>query len=198
MFSANENIVLRQHKLRIVKYVEDTIDEDLLDLGTTVLVMQAACKTPGCVPLETIITVVFPSKEAIPKGLTLTKHETTFQTKILMPMSEVSHDDVLEALPPAFKGGLRTLERLGLKVRDTTLAQITQLLQDFESRKFLAEYMQKALQEFIEHNCEAPEYGQNYSIPMSGAQRTQKAEFIENSGNIVISRELDVEEEDGK
>jgi hypothetical protein len=198
MFSANENIVLRQHKLRIVKYVEDTIEEDLLDLGTSVLVMQAACRAPGCVPLETIITVVFPSRETVPKGLALTKHESTFQTKILLPMSEVSQDDVLDALPPAFKGGLRTLERLSQNVLDSSLAQITQLLQDFESRKFVTEYMLEGLQEFIDRNCEAQEYSQTVSRSNLDTQDLQTVEVVGNTGNIVISREIDIDEEGGK
>jgi len=60
MFSANENILLRQHKRRIIQYVESTIPESALDLGTTVMVMQVSCQSPGCVPLETCVTVVFP------------------------------------------------------------------------------------------------------------------------------------------
>jgi len=60
MFSANENILLRQHKRRVIDYVESTIPEDALDLGTAVMAMQVSCRQPGCVPLETAITVVFP------------------------------------------------------------------------------------------------------------------------------------------
>ncbi|EJK58227.1 hypothetical protein THAOC_21667, partial [Thalassiosira oceanica] len=53
MFSANENIALRQHKRRVTEYVESTIPEEALDKGTTVMVMQVTCRQPGCVPLET-------------------------------------------------------------------------------------------------------------------------------------------------
>lgn len=60
MFTANENILLRQHKRRVIEYVESTIPEDALDLGTTVMAMQVSCRQPGCVPLETAITIVFP------------------------------------------------------------------------------------------------------------------------------------------
>lgn len=60
MFSANENLMLRQHKRRIVDRIEATMPEEALDMGTTVMVMQVSCKDPGCVPLETAIIIVFP------------------------------------------------------------------------------------------------------------------------------------------
>ncbi len=60
MFSANENLMLRQHKRRIVDRIEKTMPEEALDMGTTVMVMQVSCKDPGCVPLETAIIIVFP------------------------------------------------------------------------------------------------------------------------------------------
>lgn len=204
MFSANENIVLRQHKRRIIEFVEETIPEEVLDLGTSVLVMQVSCKAPGCVPLETIITVVFPSKETVLPGLVLTKHQTTFQTKILMPMAEVTMDDVLEALPPAFKGGMQTMERLSIRARDVMLAQITQLFDDRESRKLMAEYLQQSLQEYIERDCEAPEYGQpfpevtttnsmeaNEQVTGSDLQSIQHT-----TGNVVIRRVIDHDDKD--
>ena len=58
MFSANENITLRHHKRRVVEYVESTIPESALDLGTSVMVMQVDCRVPGCVPVETMIVIV--------------------------------------------------------------------------------------------------------------------------------------------
>lgn len=47
MFSANENLMLRQHKRRIVDRIEKMMPEEALDMGTTVMVMQVACKAPG-------------------------------------------------------------------------------------------------------------------------------------------------------
>lgn len=62
MFSANENLMLREHKRRVVRwYIEATIPEDALDMGTSVMVMQTVCQTPGCVPLETSVIIVFPN-----------------------------------------------------------------------------------------------------------------------------------------
>jgi hypothetical protein len=47
MFSANENLQLRQHKRRIVSKVEQMMPDEALDMGTTVMVMQVSCKSPG-------------------------------------------------------------------------------------------------------------------------------------------------------
>jgi len=141
MFSANENILLRQHKRRVIDYVESTIPEDALDLGTAVMAMQVSCRQPGCVPLETAITVVFPKpprkmkkkrntaqqqqqqdnnsttndnneKEeevpSFPKPLVPNLEESriggNFKTRILKPLSDVTKDDVLDALPPLLCG----------------------------------------------------------------------------------------------
>eukprot|EP00934_Nitzschia_sp_Nitz4_P006591 Nitzschia sp. Nitz4//scaffold179_size51476//11185//12093//NITZ4_006922-RA/size51476-processed-gene-0.47-mRNA-1//-1//CDS//3329539204//6581//frame0 len=162
MFSANENLVLRQHKRRIVDYVESTIPESALDLGTTVMVMQVTCQSPGCVPLETAIIIVFPksSTEVIP-GLPESQGGN-YKTKILKPMADVTDDDILDALPPAFEGGRRTMERVCMYARDVMLGQITQLLGDdtessVEERRAMAEYLQACLQDYIANDCRPPE-----------------------------------------
>jgi hypothetical protein len=202
MFSANENIALRQHKRRVIQYVEETIPESLLDLGTTVLAMQVSCRAPGCVPLETVITVCFPSADAVLPNLVLVgASATTFQTKILMPMSEITKEEVLEALPPAFEGGRQTMERLGLRARDVMLAQVTQLFEDVPSRKIMAEYLKQCLQDYIDRDCEAPEYGEPFAelaAVEKGASETEASEksatmasIQTGTGNIVIRRVLD-------
>lgn len=104
MFSANENLMLREYKKRVVGYIESKIPEDALDMGTTVMVMETVCKTPGCVPLETSVIIVFPKDgkehiEGLPESC-----GGTFKTKILLPLRDVTEDDVLDALPPSFKG----------------------------------------------------------------------------------------------
>jgi hypothetical protein len=207
MFSANENIALRQHKRRVIQYVEETIPESLLDLGTTVLAMQVSCRAPGCVPLETVITICFPSADAVLPDLVLVgASATTFQTKILMPMSEITKEDVLEALPPAFEGGLQSMERLGLRARDVMLAQVTQLFEDVPSRKIMAEYLKQCLQDYVDRDCEAPEYGEPFAelaVEEKGATETEDSEKAANmasiqsgTGNIVIRRVID--EDDSK
>jgi hypothetical protein len=167
MFSANENLMLRQHKRRIVEHIEKTIPEEALDFGTTVMVMQVSCKAPGCVPLETAIIIVFPnsSTELIP-GLPESQNGGSYKTKILKPMADVTQDDVLEALPPAFEGGLRTMQNLCLYARDVMLAQITQLFGEEDDhtvsdRQAMAEYLQGCLQDYIGNKCKPPELGEN-------------------------------------
>jgi hypothetical protein len=165
MFSANENLMLRQHKRRVVNHIESTIPEHALDMGTSVMVMQTTCKTPGCVPLETSVIVVFPRDktqyiDGVPESC-----GGTFKTKILMPLSEVTLDDVLDALPPGFKGGRKTWESTCLHLRDFTLGRIGGTVgigsTDIEigDRKMLAEYLIACLGDYVNNGCVAPGLG---------------------------------------
>jgi hypothetical protein len=169
MFSANENIQLRQYKKQIVQWVEATMPEDVLDMGVNVMVMQVACKTPGCVPIETAIIIVFPTSdtELLP-GLPESKGDS-YKTKILKPMSMVNQQDVLEALPPEFEGGLRSVEKLCINARDVMLSQITKLfgVEDAEAkgRTLMARYLQQALQDYIDRDCVPPEWGEAFAEP---------------------------------
>ena len=190
MFSANENILLRQHKKRVVEYVESTIPEDVLDLGINVMAMQVTCITPGCVPIETAIIIIFPklndpTKELLP-GLPESAIGGSYKTKILKPLVEVTKEDVLDALPPSFMGGTKSMETLCYQIRDNLFAQITQLFdtdditttlgdnspnnstgteqeqQPLPPRLLVAQYIQECLQQYINHNCIPPEIGQPY------------------------------------
>ena len=172
MFSANENLLLRQHKRRVVQWVEGTIPETALDAGTNVMVMQVACTAPGCVPLETAIIIVFPqsASELIP-GLPQSQGGGNYKTKILKPMDQVTQDDVLEALPPEFQGGRKSLQRQLRQARDAMLAQIMQVMDadDIEGRRVMAEYLMASLREYMERDCEPPEWGEEYSELLSEA-----------------------------
>jgi len=183
MFSANENLQLRQAKKQVVKLVEETISEEALDLGTNVMVMQVSCRQPGCVPIETAIVVVFPKSntELVP-GLPESANGGSYKTKILKPLADVTKEDVLDALPPAFEGGLRTTERLCMQARDVMFAQITQIFggggnlidgeagdtnadqgdDDVVGRRLMAEYLQRSLQEYIERGCVPPKWGEPF------------------------------------
>eukprot|EP00978_Attheya_sp_CCMP212_P012035 scaffold29834_cov43-Attheya_sp.AAC.1 len=147
-------LVLRQHKRRIVNWVEETIPEELLDLGASVMAMEVACRAPGCVPLETVVVICFPSVESnlVPNGTTNVK------TKILVPMAQVTQDDVLDALPPNFEGGRQTLERTLQRSRDVMLAQIEQLYEpnDLEGRCLMVQYLRQSLDEYVSRNCTLP------------------------------------------
>jgi len=182
MFSANENIVLRQAKKRVVAWVEGTIPEDILDLGVNVMAMQVQCQSPGCVPLETAIIIVFPKlgpkdnyQEVLP-GL-MESRGGSYKTKVLKPMNEVTQQDVLEALPPQFQGGLRSMERLCVQARDVMLAQITQLFgedpQEYvEDRKLMAQYLQECLQQYVHAGCVPPAWGEPFPAAEPATSKT--------------------------
>jgi hypothetical protein len=184
-------------------------------MGTTVMVMQVSCKAPGCVPLETAIIIVFPNSttELVP-GLPESQNGGSYKTKILKPMADVTNDDILDALPPAFKGGRRTMERLCLYARDVMLAQVTQLFgQDEESsvkdRRAMAEYLQSCLQDYMKNDCRAPEEGEpfpesNQKEESGKASSSEKATENETSaigisgaaafpakGNLIIQRVIE-------
>jgi len=183
--------MLREHKRRVVQYVENTIPENLLDLGTTVMVMQTACRTPGCVPLETAIAIVFPrpmrtggrksaSKTAsasatvpapVAKELLPGLKESaggTFKTKILLPLAEVTKDDVLDSLPPVFEGGRKTWERTCMALRDMMIGRIGGMVGsgdtevEVEERQILAEYLQQSLKDYLARGCVAPELNEPF------------------------------------
>jgi hypothetical protein len=178
MFSANENLILRQAKKRVVGFVEECLPDGVLDLGANVMVMQVSCTAPGCVPLETAIIVVFPpsAAELLP-GLKESAGGS-YKTKVLLPLSEVTKQDVMEALPPSFPGGLRTTEKLCLSARDVMLAKIVQLFGDeddessVDSRRLMARYLQSSLQEYIDRGCIAPQWGEPFP-PLEGPAQSQ-------------------------
>jgi hypothetical protein len=188
MFSANENLALRQHKRRIVQFVEETIPESVLDLGTTVLAMQVSCRAPGCVPLETVVTIIFPpAQEELLPGLEESANGGNFQTKILLPMDQITKDDVLEALPTSFKGGKQSMEILCLKARDVMLAQIEQLAIKKSSKVLMAQYLQQCLIEYMERDCEAPEYGE----PFPDLKKASASMETDDLANEVVHRSLE-------
>ena len=219
MFSANENLQLRQHKRRIVNKVESCMPIEIVDEGlVNVMVMQVTCRAPGCVPLETVVLIMFAgatnhndkdtAAPMIP-GLPESVPGGSYQTKILRPMADVTDQDVLEALPPAFEGGLRTAERMALQARDVMLAQITQLLGDtteqqqpdtdsanfsltttktttpeqeqkaqriLQDKRTMALYLQQALQDYLDRDCVAPDYGEPFPPLESSSPPTTTTE----------------------
>lgn len=205
MFSANENIVLRQHKRRICQYVEECLPEDVLDRGATVMVMQVSCKAPGCVPLETVVMIVFPfSDTELISGVKESANGGTYKTKVLLPMAAVAKQDILEALPPAFPGGLRTMERLCHQARDVMLGQISQLMgdDDVEGRKLMAQYLHQSLADYMKRDCITPEYGEPFaplplndlskeSTTIKGDDTISLKPVTSNGGNFVIRRQAD-------
>mmetsp|Transcript_14845 Transcript_14845/g.26558 ORF Transcript_14845/g.26558 Transcript_14845/m.26558 type:complete len:267 (-) Transcript_14845:236-1036(-) len=236
MFSANENILLRQHKRRVIEYIESTIPDNALDLGTSVMAMQVSCRQPGCVPLETAITIVFPKpptkrkknrrsrkeigttlsaqqqqqeKEEVPAfpqplipNLEESRIGGSFKTRILKPLSDVTQEDVLDALPPSFEGGRRTTESLCLKARDMAFAQIGQLMgnddtaDSKEGRRVVADYLKVCLEEYVARGCEAPEWGEPFASSSSsvGGEEDEKEDRL---GNEKVEDEAEGETADG-
>jgi hypothetical protein len=129
MFTANnDTILLRQIKKQIVLWVEQCIPEHVLELGTSVMTMQVSCQLPGCVPLETIIFVVFPkSSQALMAGLPESAGGT-FKTKILKPMNQIQIQDIYDALPPSFINGQYTIEKTYCQIRDQMFGLMTQAM----------------------------------------------------------------------
>ena len=188
------------------------------------MAMQISCRQPGCVPLETAITVVFPKpprkmkkkrtpqqhkkdkntieKEeeeevpSFPKPLLPNLEESriggNFKTRILKPLSDVTQDDVLDALPPSFTGGRRTVESICIKARDVIFAQIGQLVggADEESkdavggRKLVAEYLKMCLEEYVEKGCVPPEWGEKDGW---GSLLDEKEDNYNNANNTEVT-----------
>ncbi len=86
-------------------------------------------------------------------------------------MADVTEDDILDNLPPQFKGGRRTMEKVCLYARDVMFAQITQLFGDgseddtdggtaLKDRKAMALYLKACLDDYIVGGCKPPEFGE--------------------------------------
>jgi hypothetical protein len=202
MFSANENIVLRQHKRRIVGYVEQCIPENVLDAGTTVMVMEVACNDPGCVPMETIVIIVFPQSSAMLLPGLQESQGGSYRTKILKPMVDVTEMDVHESLPPMFVGGLRTPSRLAISARDalfgliaqltpissSSMSQNTNVNQALEERRAVVECLRQSLQEYLDHDCVPPPAGEPYPDKNEVGSKAVPVENNESSINSSASQ----------
>lgn len=188
------------------------------------MAMQVSCRQPGCVPLETAITVVFPkppsklkkkkrsathqqqndkeNEEAekeeevpsFPKPLLPNLEESriggNFKTRILKPLADVTKDDVLDALPPSFTGGRRTVESICIKARDMIFAQIGQLVgngseeeskDSVEGRRLVAEYLKVCLNEYVERGCVPPEWGEKDGWGSSTSKEDEDDDTAEKS-----------------
>jgi len=196
--------------------------EEALEMGTTVMVMQVSCKSPGCVPLETAVIIIFPkcgnNDELIP-GLPESQDGGSYKTKILKPMADVTEEDILDALPAAFEGGTRTMEKICIFARDVMIGQITQLFGDedddstVKDRTIMANFLQSCLEDYIAGRCKPPQLGAPFinsnsitnDVVVDDAiikkekeggnieEKRQKPDksSIPSKGNIVIRRVLD-------
>jgi hypothetical protein len=217
MFSiqkTNEDLDLRHHQRRVAEYVESTIPQSALDAGTSVMAMQVACTAPGCAPLETVIVVVFPKashpshkqKEWIPGLPQSVIDGGHFQTRIFLPMSQVTMEHVLDVLPPAFKGGRKTRERDYIQVRNQMFLQIEQTMgsnnnirgdtvisdQDKhkmkEGKVLMAKYLIQCLNEYIDNDCTPPSSVSSLEPEGDMALDSSIQKGIPLKGNFVIRR----------
>jgi hypothetical protein len=154
------------------------------------MVMQTACRTPGCVPLETVIAIAFPrlNKGELLPGIK-ESDGGTFKTNILLPLSEVTRDDVLDALPPGFQGGRKTWERVCLQLRDLVFGRIGGLVgngnEEIEDRRILAEYIKNAMEDYLARDCRAPPLGQPFNNNDGDVDGGAK-EILEYNGGVDI------------
>ncbi len=114
-------------------------------------------------------------------SLSLSLHTTTtttttnsYKTKILKPMADVTDEDILDNLPPAFEGGRRTMAKVCMYARDVMFAQITQLFGDgsdendnneggsIEDRTAMAKYLKLCLDDYMANNCKPPKFGEAF------------------------------------
>jgi hypothetical protein len=110
--------------------------------------------------LETVLLILFPkSDNELLEGIAESKDGGTLKAKVLLPMADITKDDVVKALPPPL--GTRSMEQLCFQARDFVLAQIAQLVgeEDEEGRRLVADYLISCLEEYKQRNCVAPEYG---------------------------------------
>jgi hypothetical protein len=114
----------------------------------------------------------------------------SYKTKVLKPMANVTEDDILDNLPPAFEGGRRTMERVCIYARDVMIAQITQLFGDgsddndsaVKDRTAMAMYLQACLQDYIAAGCKPPPVGEPFvDIDSSASTPTSKDDSNEES-----------------
>ncbi len=182
MFDVNNNDSsnLQQDIQRVTEYVESTLPKHALENGTNVMVMQTSCNTPGCVPLETSVIIVFPSDtdntqyiQGLPQSC-----GGSFRTKILLPLNDVTLDDVLDSLPPCFEGGRKTLGNTCVKLRDLLLCKIGQTVghgdsnDEVQDRKLIADYLIASLHDYVANGCNVPSIGLPFSFPDSSIEDT--------------------------
>ena len=105
-------IQLRRHKDRIIGYVDTLMPWHTLEIGTTILVMQQSPSSASVrSEITTSIAIVFPRPKGggtgrkVMEGIKESSKGGTFRVCISKVAADVTREDVLDALPPAFPGG---------------------------------------------------------------------------------------------
>ena len=180
--SNNDKEKLHHHEQRVAGYVENALPSHALDNGTNVMVKQVSCSNPGCVPLETLIVIVFPNDRIqYIEGLSESKGGS-FRTKILLPVSKVTKDHVLNELPPCFDGGRKTWTNTCLAMRDMLFSRIGETIGngssdvEIEQRGIMSQYLISALQDYLSNGCVAPVIGAPFTSTFPEKMSTMNGE----------------------
>ena len=164
MFSANSQLTLRKKKREVIGWVDSHLPSVAVDGGVTVLAMEVQCKAIGCVPIETVIVIVFPSDNSWNEGGVIDEELASsgkYQTKILKPMLEVTEEDVTASLPPSLGGTFDPVNEC-VDVRDLALARIDQLMYTREDKMLAVKFLMASLREYACNGFELPEPGAKY------------------------------------
>ena len=106
---------MRQHKRKISQCVKTLIPAQVVDLGTSLVVVQEDGPTSGS--FQNNIAMVFPEQcdtspgvtpTELVKGIAESSTGRTHLIKISKPIIDVTKKYIVNALPPQFLGGRRT------------------------------------------------------------------------------------------
>jgi hypothetical protein len=206
MFAINgdETQQLRQHERRVVEYVESII----ADYAAQIMAMQVQCNAPDCVPIETVVLILYPkakTKEGVDRSVGIeeesshSKDGSSFQFKILKPIAEVTKEDVELSMPLALRGG--SLAATGRQLRKDLLTRIDQLFpteDDVQSRQWMSQFLQESLQQYVDNSCQLPnswnEENSNHASQEEGEASVTAIEARTfPQGNITLRRPVDDE-----
>lgn len=203
MFSIidDEALQLRNHERRVVEYVESV----LLDSSVQIMAMQVQCTAPDCVPIETVVLILFPrdneesGKKLIDSQAELTesKDGSSIQFKILKPISEVTKEDVETSLPFSLRSD--SLAATGLHIRNDLFTQLEKRFpseEDPQSRQWMVQFLQESLQQYVDNGCQRPDdwKEEESNLPFHGKGVTSNKTIeskIAPLGNITFRRPID-------
>ena len=208
--STEETLKLREHERRVVNYVESILDTQG---GMQVMAMEVLCPAPDCVPIETVILILFPkdtNEKSISSLVTSGKIDasSSVQFKILKPLAKVTQGDVELAIPFSLRFGTLA-SSTGREIRKALFAQLEQCIppnEDIQSRQWMVQFLQDSLQQYADNNYQQPtDWNEEGLSPSSTAKEIEEAGIkepvtteggkISGIGNITIRRPIDEDNE---
>jgi hypothetical protein len=206
MFSINDDETqqVRQNERRVVEYVESILN----DAAVQIMAMQVQCTAPDCVPVETVILILFPTKnkeEAGESSTDLSKesaqsnHGSSVQFKIFKPISEVTKDDVELSLPHSlYKYSLATTGRQMRNDLFTRIEGVFPTEDDISSRQWILHFLRESLQQYVDNGCQRPDHwreGESELLSEEEVASSTEASGVRTfpPGNITLRRPVDDE-----